>query len=138
MTRDFPNTEALIRYRMERAQETLDDARSLFKQNRTPASVVNRAYYAMFYAALAMLAVIGETTSKHSGVLALFDKYFIKPQILPKEIGKFLHQAFDMRQMGDYEEEAELTKEDARQTLAAAEKFIETVAAKLKSDNDAA
>lgn len=135
MTPSFSNKKALVQYRMERAHETLDDARALFERDRTPASIVNRAYYAMFYAALALLATIGQETSKHSGVLALFDKHFMKPKILPKEIGGFLHQAFDMRQTGDYEEEAELTKEDAQQTLEAAVKFVETIEEKLSQDN---
>ena len=133
--RTSENKKALIQYRMERARETLDDARALFEQNRTPASVVNRSYYAMFYASLTLLATIGQDTSKHGGVLALFDKYFMKPKILPGEMGKFLHQAFDMRQTGDYEEEAELTKEDAQQTLDSAVKFVETIEAKLSQDN---
>lgn len=135
MTRSFTNKKALIQYRMERARETLEDARALFERGRTPASIVNRAYYAMFYAALALLASIGQETSKHSGVLALFDKYFMKPKILPREMGGFLHQAFDMRQTGDYEEEAELTSEDAQQTLDAALKFVDTSEAKLRQDN---
>jgi hypothetical protein len=131
MTPSFSNKVALIQYRMERAHETLEDARALFEQNRTPASIVNRAYYSMFYAALALLATIGQEPSKHSGVLALFDQHFMKTKILPKEMGKFLHQAFDMRQTGDYEEEAELAKEDAQQILDAAVKFIETIEEKL-------
>jgi uncharacterized protein (UPF0332 family) len=127
MTPSFPNRKALIKYRMERAWETLEDARTLLKEERTPASIINRAYYAMFYVALAMLATIGQESSKHSGVLALFDKHFMKPKILPQEMGKFLHQAFDMRQTGDYEEEAELTKADARKTLESAVEFVETI-----------
>jgi len=78
----------------------------------------------MFYAALALLATIGQETSKHSGVLALFDEHFIKPKILPKEMSKFLHLAFDMRQTGDYEEEAGLTKEQALQVLDSAVQFV--------------
>jgi uncharacterized protein (UPF0332 family) len=134
MKPSFSNKKALIQYRKQRARETLDDARALFEQDRTPASIINRAYYAMFYAALALLATIGQETSKHSGVLALFDKHFMKSKILPKEMGGFLHQAFDMRQTGDYEEEAELTREDAQQTLEAAVKFVETIEEKLSKD----
>ena len=135
MKESFPNKKALIQYRMERARETLEDARALFEQNRTPASIVNRSYYSMFYAALAMLATIGQETSKHSGVLALFDRHFMRPKLLPNEMGVFLHQAFDMRQTGGYEEKAELTKADAQETLAAAKKFIRTIEEKLSKDN---
>ena len=47
--------KALIQYRMERATESLNDARLMLAQSGSYASAVNRAYYAMFYAALALL-----------------------------------------------------------------------------------
>lgn len=120
---------------MERARATLQDARNLISQNSSPASTVNRAYYSMFYATLAMLATIGQKTSKHQGVLALFDQHFIKPGILPKEMGRFLHKVFDLRQTGDYEEEAELTERDAQDALALAEKFLQSIEEKFYQDD---
>jgi len=42
--------DALIQYRLEQAKETLLDARVLYEHERRPASIVNRAYYAMFEA----------------------------------------------------------------------------------------
>ncbi len=42
-------------------------------------SAVNRAYYAIFYAANALLATQGITRSKHSGVIAAFRQYFVRP-----------------------------------------------------------
>ena len=116
---------------MKRSHSALRDAQLLYKQSGDPAGVVNRAYYAMFYAALALLATIGQESSKHQGVLALFDLHFIKPKILPKEMGKFLHHAFDTRQVGDYEEEAELNKEQASQILESAIQFINSIKEKL-------
>lgn len=109
--------DSLIQYRMERARETLGDAQVLLANQRSPVSIVNRAYYAMFYASLALLITIGRDSSKHSGVIALIDQHFIKLGILPKEMGKFLHKAFDMRQSGDYEKDVDLTMEDARLIL---------------------
>ncbi len=112
-----PYKQALIEYRMERARQTLNAAKLLDKQSADPASIVNRAYYAIFYAALAMLATVGEETSKHSGVMALFDRHFIKTGVLPKEMGKFLHTAFDIRQTADYEDKAEISQEMSHQSL---------------------
>jgi uncharacterized protein (UPF0332 family) len=48
-------------------------------------------------------------------------------------MGTFLHKAFGMRMAGDYEEEAELTREDAQRILEYAEKFIASIEGKLKS-----
>jgi len=133
MTGDPANRKALAEYRMERARATLSAAQALSQQEEDPASVVNRAYYSMLYAALALLATIGQQTSKHSGVLALFDEHFIKPKILPKEMSKFLHLAFDVRHAGDYEDEAEITKEQALQVLESAIRFFNSKEEKLSN-----
>ena len=47
--------EALLRYRMEQAHETLREAEVLLNESALRGTV-NRAYYAMFYALLALLA----------------------------------------------------------------------------------
>jgi uncharacterized protein (UPF0332 family) len=133
MTEDPSYTRALIQYRMERAYQTLNAAQLLREQSADTASIVNRAYYAMFYAALALLATIGEETSKHGGVMALFDKHFIKTGVLPKEMGKFLHTAFDARQTGDYEDKSEISREMSEQILEFAVKFIKSIEEKLQS-----
>ena len=59
--------EILIKHRLEQAQEALDDAKYLIDGNRSPQSIINRSYYAMFYAALALLQKISMAPSKHSG-----------------------------------------------------------------------
>ncbi len=105
--------------------------RRLHEQGQDAASIINRAYYAMFYAALALLSTIGQETSKHSGMMALFDEHFIKPKILPKERGKFLHRAFDMRHMGDYEYQIERSREQALQVLESAARLVQTIEERL-------
>lgn len=92
----------LIKYRLEQARATLRDAYSIYKNEGTPVSIVNRAYYAMFCAALAVLITIDRGSSKHMGVIAIFDEQFVKQNIFPKAMSKMLHQAFEARQQGDY------------------------------------
>lgn len=132
MTKKPPYSKELIQYRMERARETLNTAQLLLNQNADTASIVNRAYYAMFYAALAILATIGKETSKHSGVLALFDRHFIKTGVLPKEMGKFLHTAFDTRQTGDYEDKLEISRTMAERMVDFAVQFVGSIEEKLR------
>jgi uncharacterized protein (UPF0332 family) len=55
---------ALIEYRMERARETLDEAKIMFDAGRINA-FVNRLYYACFYAVSALLLTRDFSTSKH-------------------------------------------------------------------------
>jgi len=112
---------------MQRAHETLLDARLLFDQGGSPESVVNRAYYAMSYATLALLTLEGKGSAKHSGVIALFDQHFIKTGKLPLEMSKALHKAFDLRQFGDYRELITIDQERATELLQSAERFVGAV-----------
>ena len=121
------NKQILISYRLEQAQEALDDARKLAIHQGSPRSIVNRSYYAMFYAVLGLLMVIEKSTSKHSGAIALFDMHFIKTGLLPKELSKMLHRAFELRQQGDYKEMAEISWEDGLEAIENGEHFLSAV-----------
>jgi uncharacterized protein len=94
--------EDLIRCRLEQAQIALDDAKFLLDGHRSPQSVINRAYYAMFYAALALLQKIGRAPSKHASVISLFDSEFVRTGIFGREFSKDFHRAFELRQASDY------------------------------------
>jgi uncharacterized protein (UPF0332 family) len=93
----------LIQYRLDLAGEMLRDARLLKENGGSPVSIVNRAYYSIFYAALALLVTADVEPNKHSGVLAKFDELFVRQGIFPKEMSRIIHHAFDMRQAGDYQ-----------------------------------
>ena len=75
--------DALITYRLDRARETLEDARLLFNQNHL-FSTINRLYYALFYCVQALLAARGLSSPKHSGVMANFNREFIKTGVFVK------------------------------------------------------
>ena len=126
--------KALIQYRLERAHESLNDARLMLEQNGSPSGVINRAYYAMFYTTLALLITIDRGSSKHQGVIALFDENFMKQNILPKELGRILHRAFEMRQVGDYRDLMIVTKEQAVDVFNSAILFMKTIEEKLSQD----
>ena len=131
MSNETYDKKALIQYRLERARESLNDAQLMLEQNGSPAGVINRAYYAMFYTTLALLITIDRGSSKHQGVIALFDENFIKQNILPKEMGKILHRAFEMRQVGDYRDLMIVTKEQAVDVFDSAIQFMKTIEEKL-------
>lgn len=116
---------ALVDYRLQRARETLRDAHLLCERKGSLWSVINRAYYAMFYAVLALLTSVGKGASKHSRVLTLFDKHFIKPGHLSREMSKAIHKAFELRQIGDYRELATLDEEQATEIITLADEFVD-------------
>ena len=65
MTIEEKDRESLIKYRLEQANETISDAALLMANNRLR-SAVNRIYYGMFYALLALGASYQFNTSKHA------------------------------------------------------------------------
>ena len=114
----------LTAYRLGQAAETLEAARELFAAGHYR-DAVNRAYYAMFYCALALLASKGLGASKHSGVLSLFNRYFVKTGEFPLEEGRHLQEAFELRQGSDYREFVQITKEQVQETLVKADAFLQ-------------
>ena len=66
-------------------------------------AAVNRAYYAIFYAANALLATKGLERSKHSGVIAAFRQHFVKTGLIEPEFSRFYGAAMDERHAGDYD-----------------------------------
>ena len=118
--------QKLVGYRLDQAGEALVAARTLLLAELFRDSV-NRAYYAMFYAVLALLATRNLGTSKHSGAIELFDREFVKSGVFPKEYSKWLHTAFDLRLQGDYRELTLVTKKVAEEMVRTAEVFIEQV-----------
>ena len=79
---DAEKVDALVRYRLEQADEALAAAR-LNLTTGLQRSAVNRAYYAMFYGVLALLATRQSETSRHSGAISQFDQLYVKPALLP-------------------------------------------------------
>jgi len=118
---------SLIRYRLEQARTALSDAKFLLEGDRSPQSIVNRAYYAMFYSVLALLQNIGRVPSKHTGVISLFDTEFVLKGVFPRELSKNFHKAFELRQVSDYKTFNPVSKEKAEETLKNAHHFVEVV-----------
>ena len=120
-------TEQAVRARMDQAHETLKEAQVLFEQDFWRGTI-NRSYYAMFYAVLALAASRGVAISKHTHAIAFLDKEFIRTGIFPKELSRALHIGFDERQTSDYGEIWDIDHTEAEQTLSDAASFVKTIA----------
>ena len=117
----------IIRHRLKQAQMALDDAKFLLDGHRSTQSIVNRAYYAMFYAVLALLQHIGRVPSRHAGVISLFDTEFVLKGVFPRELSRDFHRAFELRQVSDYKITADVSRERAEEMWQKAVHFVEVV-----------
>jgi uncharacterized protein (UPF0332 family) len=121
--------ETLFSYRFQQSEETLSEAKKMLEDSFSSRSIINRSYYSMFYAlpALFLKTGINTKTSKHIGVISLFDKEFVKTGKIDKHYSTILHETFDARQEGDYKEFIELSLEDASHFMKLAEEFLEGI-----------
>jgi uncharacterized protein (UPF0332 family) len=124
--------KVLVAYRLEQADESLESAQILLDHDKYRPSI-NRAYYAMFYAVLALLAISQQQTSKHSGAISLFNRNFVKTGIFDKDVSRWLQEAFDLRQEADYRELAKVSVDTAKETLEHAQTFVARVKDHLKN-----
>jgi len=97
-------------------------------------SSVSRTYYAMFYAAQAVLLTKKLTFSSHKGVISAFGKHFIKTGIFPKEMGRELNRAFEKRQIGDYGYTFVVSDEEAEQMLRYGKEFVDKITSWLNTN----
>lgn len=129
------NILALVRYRLEQADDAVRAAHVLLGQ-RLLRDAVNRAYYGMFYAVLALLVTKQLGTSKHQGAISLFDREFVRPGVFDKELSSWLHKAFDVRLSADYAERVTIPQEEVQRILQQAETFVLRVKIYLRRELD--
>lgn len=98
----MPDPKDNLRLYMENAREVLEAAR-LNLGNDFYGSACNRAYYAVFYAASALLFAKGMSFGKHSAVISAFRQHFIKTRELDIQWSEIYQRIMSHRQSGDYD-----------------------------------
>ena len=91
---------SLSRYRLQKAHDMLVTAQRDWAA-QDYASANNRAYYCIFHAMRAVLALDGEDYKKHSAVIARFALNYLKTDILPRDYGKLISNASLIRNRSD-------------------------------------
>lgn len=116
--------KTLVKYRLSRSKEAFKDGVLLFENNSLNSSI-NRFYYAAYYAARALLAIKDLDSSKHSGVISLFQQHFVKTGIISIDLSKALPRSFEKRLDSDYEDFVNLNKREVEDTKEKVALFIE-------------
>jgi uncharacterized protein (UPF0332 family) len=118
--------EDYIKYRIERAWKTLEDAKYLASLKSWDSSI-NRLYYACFYSVLALFSKYQITIHRHSGVKTQFSLHFIKTGLLDKESGKLFGDLFDLRQKGDYSDFLDIKEKHVIPMIPKVEQFLNKI-----------
>ena len=122
----FENRQALSALRLDKAEEAISDALLLLRMERFNLAA-NRAYFAVFYAMRAVLALDGIDRKHHSGVIAEFRRLYIKPGIFENWMSDTIGDLFDLRTDTDYDDFFIVSKEEVAEEVRNAERFVTQV-----------
>ena len=126
MTLNKAERDAVVKYRLQRANKTLAEAISNV-ENACWHTAANRLYYACFYAVCALLINNGHTTRTHNGVFSLLGEHFVSMGLISREQNKFYRRILELRQTGDYDDFIELTENEVSPLVEPAKQFIKTI-----------
>lgn len=113
-------------YRMARAHEMLIAAESNLQIQQYKTSL-NRSYYAIFHAMRAANILKGFDSSKHSGVIAFFNKEYIKNGTLERNLSMIIKSSSFLREKSDYDDFFIASKSDAEKQLENAKIFLNSI-----------
>ncbi|MBR3016490.1 MAG: HEPN domain-containing protein [Clostridia bacterium] len=97
----------------------------------TTHAAANRAYYAVFHGMRAVLALDEIDMSKHSAVIAVFRKIYLKTNILDRRFSGLITDAFEIRNESDYDDFYIIAKTDVEQEILETKEFLEAIKAHL-------
>lgn len=119
---------AIVLYRIEKAKASLDDINKVFPLE-VWGIIANRMYYALYYAASALLIHDGHKVGTHKGVISLFNLNYVKEGPLSREDGALFANVFAFRQGSDYDDFIDASEEDIKRYLPRVEKLIDKIIA---------
>lgn len=123
---DIGGAKELAQYRLNTAKEDLEAAQLNF-ENRQYRASNNRAYYAIFRAISACLALEFKAYKQHAQVIGSFNKEFVHTGVFPKEISKRISRAQEVRHASDYDDFYIVSMEEAQEQLETAREVVDMV-----------
>lgn len=87
----------------------------------------SRAYYAVFYLLEGVLMLDGKRYTKHSAVISVFNRDYVKTGVFPVEFSKHIKYLLKRREIGDYSFSIRIDEEDARNCIAKAEETFKVI-----------
>lgn len=118
--------EDLALYRIQTAKADLKSARILLAAEEYKGAN-NRAYYAIFHAINAVHALSGKAFKRHKDAIGSFNKDYVKTEIFPREIGRKIGEAEEIRHASDYDDFYIASREESERQAAVADEFIQLV-----------
>ena len=112
--------------RFDHAKECLQDAKLLLA-SESYRSAAKRAYYAIFHAMRAVLALDGVDMKHHSGIISEFRKRYIKAGAFDTSLSGIISELSSVREGSDYNDFFIVSKAETIQQVQSAEEFLAAI-----------
>ena len=122
----------LSKVRLKHAEECLSSAKALLNVNDFKGAA-NRAYYSVFHAMRAVLALDGIDRKHHSGIITEFRKLYIKTGIFDARLSEIIQIQSEYRTSSDYDDFFIISKFEVAEQVESAEEFLAKVTGYLQN-----
>ena len=116
----------LAKYRLQVAKEDLETAIDNEKAGHLRAAN-NRAYYAIYHAITAVLALDEIAYKRHKDTISYFNKTYVREEIFPRSLGHRIAISEEVRHNSDYDEFYIVSKEETEKQIQTATELINEV-----------
>jgi uncharacterized protein (UPF0332 family) len=125
----------LVEFEVEKAHKLIDQF-PILENAELWDTLANRVYYAVFHAVTALLIKNGLHAGSHQGISVLFNKHFVKENLIDEKYGRLLARLENMREKSDYTCLFETTKEEVLPMLPLAKEMISTIESLINSNKE--
>lgn len=116
----------LVEFEIEKAHKLIDQF-TILENAALWDTLANRVYYAVFHAVTALLIMNGLHAGSHQGVSVLFNKHFVKENLVDEKYGRLLARLENMREKSDYTCLFETTKAEVMPMIPQAKEMISII-----------
>lgn len=116
----------LVEFEIEKAHKLIEQF-TILENAELWDTLANRVYYAVFHAVTALLIMNGLHAGSHQGVSVLFNKHFVKENLVDEKYGRLLARLENMREKSDYTCLFETTKEEVMPMIPQAKEMISII-----------
>lgn len=122
---------SLSKYRLEQALEFLNSAKKNLDIDELK-TANNRAYYSVFHAMRAVIALDEQDFKKHSGVISYFREHYIKTKIFDRQCSDIVSSSSLIRNKSDYDDFYIASRHETQEQVENAQIFFNKIQAYLE------
>ena len=125
----------LVEFEVEKAHKLIDQF-PILENAELWDTLANRVYYAVFHAVTALLIKNGLHAGSHQGVSVLFNKHFVKENLIDEKYGRLLARLENMREKSDYTCLFETTEDEVLPMIPQAKEMVSIIENLIKPDTN--